>query len=100
MRVELTIDGGFAYIPGLAKPIVLDGAQLTGSDLAELRRLCADALAAPNRDAKTQSASLPDTRRYRLTIELDGERHEITAADPVSQPAIVELIDLLRARGR
>jgi hypothetical protein len=99
MRVELTIDGGFAYIPGLAKPIVLDGAQLLGSDLVKLRRLCHEALAAPNREAKTQPAVLPDARRYRLTLEMDGERHELIAADPVIPPAAAELIDFVRARG-
>ena len=82
MRVELTIDGGFAYIPGLAKPIVLDGTQLDGSELAELRRLCDAALAAPNRGAEAPSAALPDARRYRLTLEIDGERHEITRGRP------------------
>jgi hypothetical protein len=99
MRVELTIDGGFAYIPGLAKPIVLDGAQLAGSDLTLLRRLCQAALATPDRDARPQSGAHPDARRYRLTLEIDGARHELTAADPVSQPAVAELIDFLRTRG-
>jgi len=99
MRVELTIDGGFAWIPGLAKPIVLDGARLAGSDLAELRRLCQAALAARNLHPAAQLAALPDARRYQLTIDIDGERHDVTAADPVSQPAVAELIDFVRARG-
>lgn len=98
MRVELTIDGGFACIPGLAKPIVLDGTQLRGSDLAELRRLCQAAVATPNRATKTQSQSLPDARRYRLTLEIDGAEHKITVADPVNEPAIAALIDFLTVR--
>jgi hypothetical protein len=99
LRVELTIDGGFAYVPGLAKPIVLDGAELAASDLAKLRLLCREALATPNRDARAQTASLPDARRYRLTLEIDGQRHEITAADPVGLPVVAELIEFLRTRG-
>jgi hypothetical protein len=99
MRVELVIDGGLAYIPGLAKPIVIEGAQLAAGDLAEMRRLCREALAGPILGARTRPASLPDARRYRLTLEIDGEKHEVTAADPVSQPAIAELIDFLREHG-
>lgn len=99
MRIELTIDGGFAYLPGLAKPIVLDGAQLAGDDLAEFRRLCQAALASRNRHAAAQLETFPDARRYQLTIDIDGERHDVTAADPVSEPAVAELIDFVRARG-
>lgn len=99
MRVELTIGGGFAYIPGLAKPIVLDGTHLDGSGLVELRRLCDAVLAAPNRGAEPPSATLPDARRYRLILEIDGEMHEISAADPIGQPAFSELVDFVRAHG-
>ena len=65
----------------------------------KLRRLCRRGVAAPNRGAEPPSATLPDARRYRLTLEIDGEMHEITAADPISEPAIAELIDSSRARG-
>ena len=100
MRVELTIDGGFAFIPGLAKPIVLDDAQLSGEDSNNLRRLCQAALTTPRQHAATPLAALPDARRYRLTIEIDDQRHELVAADPITERAVAELIDFVTLRRR
>ena len=99
MRVELTIDGGFAYIPGLAGPIVLDGAQLAAADAGELRRLCRAALAVTKRASAKQRAAIPDARRYQLTIVIDDARHELTAADPISPPAVAALIAFVRQHG-
>lgn len=108
MRIELSIDGGFACFPGLARPLVLDGAHLSAADLAELTRLCRDALAAALPDVAPAEAlpdaapaeALPDARRYRLAIDIDGERHELAAADPVAQPAVAALIDFVAGHGK
>lgn len=99
MRIELTIDGGFAYIPGLAGPILVDESQLAAADAGELRRLCQAALAGTKGAAARQPAAMPDARRYRLTIYIDGNRQELTAADPVSQPAVAALIAFVREHG-
>ena len=99
VRVELTIDGGFAYIPGLAGPIVLDGAQLAAADAGELGRLCRAALAVTKRASAKQRAAMPDARRYQLTIALDDKKHELVAADPISPPAVAALIAFVRQHG-
>lgn len=101
MRVELTVDGGFAYIPGLAGPIVVDGAQLAAIDAIELRRLCEAALAVTKgaADNPRPSSAMPDARRYLLTVDVDGDRHGLIASDPVSSPAIAALIAFVRQRG-
>jgi hypothetical protein len=99
MRVELTIDGGFAYIPGRVRPIAVEGARLVAGDAALLRLLCQTTLAATRRHAIAQPAVMPDARRYRLTIEIDGQTHELTAADPVSEPEIAALIDFVTTHG-
>jgi hypothetical protein len=100
MRVELTIDGGFAYIPGLNRPLVVDDANLAADDAAQLRRLCAAAIAATHRKPASPPPTLPDARRYRCTIELDGVCRDFTAADPVNEPAIADLIAFLQDRRR
>jgi hypothetical protein len=97
MRVELRIDGGFAYVPGRVRPIAVEAAGLAASDAAELRRLCETTLASTGLHALAQPAVLPDARRYRLTIEIEGRRHELTATDPVGDPATAALIDFVRA---
>jgi hypothetical protein len=92
MRVELTIDGGFACFPGLAKPITIDSTQLPAADAADLRRLCGAALAVASDESTSPPATLYDARRYHLAIDIDGVKRDLDAADPVSQPAVADLI--------
>jgi hypothetical protein len=100
LRVTLRVDGGFAYVPGLGRPIELDAAQLGEEHAAQLRRLCDAACAvAPTGEAGTV-APIRDARRYRLTVETNGKRHALTAADPVAAAAIAELIAFVEAHGR
>ena len=100
LRVTLQIDGGFAYMPGLAGPIALNAAQLGAEHATQLHRLCESACAvAPKRKA-SRAAPVPDGRRYRLTVESGDSRREVTAADPVDAPAIAELIAFVEKHGR
>ena len=100
LRVTLRIDGGFSYLPGLARPIALSAAQLGDEHAAQLQRLCESACAvAPKRKA-SRAAAVPDGRRYRLMVELGDSRREVTAADPVDAPAIAGLIAFVEKHGR
>ena len=96
MRIEQTMDGGFAHFPGLAKPIVVDSTRLPAAAAAELQRLCGAALATEvpgaSPPATAPPATLYDARSYHLTIAMNGVKHELDAADPVSQPAVAALI--------
>jgi hypothetical protein len=98
--MTLKIDGGFAPVPGLARPIELDAARLGDEHAADAQRLCTAACAVAPKSGAPQTAPIPDGRRYRLTIEADGSRHEVTAADPIGEPAIAELIAFVEAHGR
>ena len=100
LHVTLRIDGGFAYLPGLARPIALDAAQLGDEHAAQLQRLCESACAvAPKRKAGG-AAAVPDGRCYRLTVDLGDSRREVTASDPVDAAAIAELIAFVEKHGR
>lgn len=101
MRVELVTDGGFAAIPGLAKPVLLDAASLPPSQGVELKRLVAAALAEKAQRGQVKAAApVPDGRSYRLTIvEDDGARHQIEAGDPMLPPAFEALMEFARANG-
>jgi len=100
LRVTLRIDGGFAHLPGLARPIALNAAQLGDEHAAQLQRLCDSACAvAPTRKA-SRAAAVPDGRRYRLTVDLGDSRREVTATDPVETPAIAELIAFVEKHGQ
>jgi hypothetical protein len=100
LRVTLRIDGGLAHFPGLAKPIELDDAQLGLEGAAQMRRLCEGVCAAPAPPGLATNSPHPDGRRYRLTVEVEGSRREVVAADPVDTPAIAELIAFVEEHGR
>lgn len=68
MRVELATDGGFAAMPGLAKPVLLDAADLSPDHGAELKRLVEAAVAEKAQRGSVKAAPVPDGRRYRITI--------------------------------
>jgi hypothetical protein len=98
MRVRLEIEGGFAPLPGLHRPILLDSEVLGSADQRRLAHLieAANFFALP----ANLLASLPygaDTRRYRLTVEDGWRHHSVSFADPVGNQALVALRDFVRA---
>ena len=100
MRVELATDGGFAAIPGLARPVLLDAVDLSPDHGAKLKRLVEAALAEKAQRGSTKAAPVPDGRRYHITILGDGARNEIEAADPMIPPAFEALMEFTRGNGR
>jgi len=100
MRVKLIIDGGFARMPGLAAPIVIDSDRLSAEEAAQLQRLCDAAPAVEQDTAAPPTPQIADGRRYHLTIETEDSRREFNAADPVDHPAIARLIAFVQQHGR
>src|SRR5512144_1281012 len=97
MRIELTIGGGFAWIPGLARPLVLDTQSLPPEEAAELHRLCDEAFDAIREQAAARRAPVADARSYRIIIETDTGRNEFATADPLAQP-VAALVAFVRVR--
>jgi hypothetical protein len=97
MRVELAIEGGFAAMPRLSAPLRLDAAELSDSQCARLRQLVDASLREPS---EPRPARARDARRYRLTIERDGERYALEASDAAMPAACGELIDFVKANGK
>ena len=100
LRVKLTMDGGLAHMPGLAKPLVVDSSQLSAENSAELQRLCDALPAKPKQKPARKAPPMPDARCYTLTIEAGAKRREVSAADPIDHPAIADLIAFVRRCGR
>jgi emfourin len=98
LRVTIGIDGGFAYLPGLAQPRVVDAAALPADAVALLRSL----LAAPTpRTCEAPDASRgADRRSYVIRIEEGTRRRTVTVTDPVADPGLAELIDVLLSTAR
>ncbi|MBE3559792.1 MAG: hypothetical protein IMW89_11290 [Ktedonobacteraceae bacterium] len=99
MRVQLKIEGGIAFFPGLRKPVVIDTDHLPASEAAELKRLV----------QATRFFDLPETvsppppgaadyQQYVITVEDEGRQHSVRLTDPVENPAMQALLSYLQAR--
>jgi len=99
MRVELQTEGGVAYFPGLAKPVVVDSSDLPQAQATQLRQLIDSARFF---ELPVASRSIPkgaaDMRHYTITIE-DGRRHRtVRLNDPVEDPQVQALIDFVQGQ--
>jgi hypothetical protein len=91
VRISFESDGGFAYLPGLNRPFVVDTADLPPATAAELEALVHAARAS----ASSGPPSGADQRSYRITIGSGGDGHTMTFTDPVSDPSAQALINRL-----
>lgn len=104
MHAQLSIDGGLASFPGLARPIQLDEQELSSDERAEFARLVASAHAeaasnAAARLALERGKPVPDGRTYRIDVA-GGETVRISAADPGVPPAFAALMAFMKQHGR
>ena len=100
MKIELTIDGGFAAFPGLAKPLVLDAEDLAPELKAQMHRLVATALEESRGAQSAAGKAVPDGRRYCLDIHGESGKSRIGAADPAVPPAFAALMAFAQANGK
>lgn len=98
MRIEVVTEGGFAALPGLQKPLVLDCAALPADVAAQCGELVRELAAAPQVTAAP--AALRDGRRYTIRIESDGQSLSLAASDTAMPPPFHALLDLARTHGR
>jgi hypothetical protein len=97
MRVRLQTSGGIAFFPGLATPRTVDVDTLDGKTRETLAQLIRDAdffNLAPQPPARPGAA---DHYTYRITIEDGSRRHTVTVSEPVTDPGLHHLIELLRS---
>jgi hypothetical protein len=96
--IRLEGEGGFAHIPGLARPIEVDTADLDPADATTLRALLsAAAFFERPAEAAAPARGAADQRTWTLTATADGRSHTIRLTDPIEDPALRELVGRLRA---
>lgn len=98
MRIEVVTEGGFAALPGLQKPLVLDCAGLPADVAAQCGELVQELAAAPHVTAAP--AALRDGRRYTIKVEWEGRTLSLAASDTAMSPAFRALLDLARTHGQ
>jgi hypothetical protein len=95
------MSGGFAAVPGLNRPIDVDVDALPAEQRAEIERLVAAAHFFTQPAARGAAhPGAADVRTYAITVEDAGRSHSIRLTDPIDDPALVEIVDWLRARRR
>lgn len=88
-------DGGFAHLPGLARPCSVDVRALPADAVATLEGLL-DAAAPPGPTA-TRGA---DRRRYVIDVSAGRRRQTVTLTDPVEDPTLARLVEVLLSTAR
>lgn len=98
MKITLEVSGGFAPTPSLSAPHSIDTSLI---DAALAREILSIVQEAHFFDLPGRVSSAPrgaaDYFVYAITIK-DGDKvHSVVLTDPVSDPALVRLIDILKA---
>jgi hypothetical protein len=110
VRIELVVEGGVAYLPGLARPFVVDSDSLAAEEAGRLLALVESSgvlrRAAREREGGSAGGRRgpaaeggADRRSYRITVDDGSRRRTLSLSDPLP-PRLVPLVDFLRRKQR
>jgi hypothetical protein len=99
MRVELQTDGGLAYFPGLAKPVIIDSSDLPKGQATQLQQLIDSTRFF---ELPAASRSLPkgasDMRCYTITVQDGRRRRTVRLNDPIDDAGLQALIEFVQSQ--
>ena len=93
MRITLSIDGGFAYLPARSALRTLDVDTLPQPARAELCALVDALRQSPPRLAPSQ---IPDARTYTVAIDDGAHSRSYRFSDPISDARCAALVNAVR----
>ena len=93
MKIELSIDGGFARLPGLARPVTIDSTALAPAHGAKLARLVARARFFDAKPPAPAPSPARDARCYTIAIEDGDRRRSLTLREPIADAGLRDLVD-------
>jgi hypothetical protein len=98
VRLRLEQSGGFAAIPGLSKPVVLDTAGLGRDESAMIEALVhRTGILEGGVRSVTGPAGGADLRDYTLTVEDGGAVTTVHLRDPITDDAVAALVEQLQS---
>jgi len=100
MNITLEIDGGFAPVPALQGPFVVDTALVEPTLAAEIERLTAQARFFDYPAAAPDNTRAADFKSYTLTINDGTRRHSIRITDPIADSNLAKLVAHIRSMAR
>ncbi len=101
MRVRFKTEGGLAHFPGLSEPTTIDTGELPTDEADELKRQVEEArfFDLPSRFGEPRRGAA-DYRRYEITVEESGRSHTVRLADPIADPDLRGLVNILSAKAK
>jgi hypothetical protein len=100
MRVQFKTEGGFAYLPGLSKPVTIDADRLSPEEAGKLERLVEAAGFFDLPTTSDQPRSGADVRSYTISISSSGRDHAVSIVEPIENPQLQALVDFLGEKAR
>lgn len=97
MRIQVKVSGGFAYFPGLSKPITIDSDTLPDQQAKQLKQLLDDVHffdLPPVINALPQGAA--DYRQYTISVDDGDKHHTVQVTDPIEDPKLESLLNYLQ----
>ena len=98
MKVTLETSGGFAALPGLARPVTIDTTSLDIKAAAALHRLIAEAAfyeLPPLIDTTEKGAA--DFFTYQISIDDGRLVHTVRFTEPILNPLLERLLGLIQS---
>jgi hypothetical protein len=101
MKIIFKMDGGFAYLPALSKPSVIDTALLDPQAANQLENLVREC-SFYNQPARVGSTAkgAADHQTYTISVEDNGRSHTIQLTDPIEDANLHRLVSHLRNMAR
>ena len=101
MKITFEMSGGFAPIPSLSRPVIIDTVQMDPQAAQQLKFFVQEALFFDQPEQSTPPAKgAADLRTYTLTVE-DGARvHTVQLTDPIKDAALERFVSHLQTLSR
>jgi len=101
MKLTFKMSGGFAYIPALSKPVIIDTDQIDPEVADQLRSLVQESRFFDYPEIiHNLSKGAADYLTYTITIE-DGSRvHTLQLTDPIADVNLAQLVSFLKGKTR
>jgi hypothetical protein len=100
LRIELRVEGGLAFLPGLSQPTTIDTAALPDTDAAEIESLVSSAHFQELPAQLTPRRGAADFQTYTITVDDHGVRKTVQTTDVSDNPALQRLVEKLQALAR
>jgi hypothetical protein len=101
MRIQFKSEGGFAYFPGLAKPVTIDSDELPEEEIGELQQLLSTTrfFELPQNVGKL-TPQAADCKRYKVTVENQDRSHTVQMTDMIDDPDLQKLLAFLKGKAK